>query len=179
MNPLRVLSRARYRTWQFLHGLRPALAPSEIAEARHRLSAQEFAMFLAADARDRRHSVDLCILLERDGVGDRPASDHLLRAALLHDVGKGPLSVWDRVSFVLLNAALPPLARQCERAAAAGGSRWQDALWRLRHHAALGAALLEEAGSPPRVVEIVRRHTGPVPPDDPELSAFIRADDRV
>jgi len=100
-------------------------------------------------------------------------------------VGKGPLLVWDRVAFVLLCAASPSLTERlalrlnAPREASSGLRRRRDALWRLRHHAALGADLVEAAGAPPRVVELVRRHTEAPPPDDEELASFIAADDRV
>lgn len=164
------LARARYRAYQFLHGLRPHLSASEVAEVRGRLSAEEFRLFLHAEPRDRRHSMDLYRLLQSEGAGDAA-----LVAALVHDTGKGHLATWHRVAFVILNAAVPRLARRVERE----GEGWRGALWRLRHHARLGASLLETAGSDPRVTEIVRGHTGEPPADDEELARFIVADDRV
>lgn len=171
----RLFSRARYRVRQFLRGLRPALSADEIVEARRWLSAAEFALFLRAEPRDRRHSVDLYRLLADEGIKGAPPSREVLAAALVHDVGKGALVVWDRVAFVLLDAASPRLVEWLARE---DGARWRRALSRLRHHARLGATMLERAGSSPRVVEIVRSHTGPLR-GDAEIDAFIRADDRV
>ncbi len=165
-----VLGRARYRAWQFTHGLRPFLAPREIEEARAHLSPAEFALFLDADARDRRHSVDLFEALRDAGVGESE-----LAAALVHDVGKGRLRTWHRVAFVLLRVT-PLLAGRLE---VEHGAPWQRALWRLRHHARLGAERLEAAGSEARVVELVRRHTDAPPADDEALARFIEFDDRL
>lgn len=162
------LRRARYRVRQFTHGLRPFLAPREVEEARARLSAAEFVLFLAAEARDRRHSLDLFAALRATGAGESE-----LVAALVHDVGKGSLRTWHRIAFVLLNAAVPHLGRRLE---AAHGAPWRQALWRLRHHARLGAERLEGAGSEARVIELVRRHTEEPPTDDPELARFIAFD---
>ena len=159
-------ARARYRVRQFTRGVRPRLAPGEIAEARGRLSAAEFRLFLNAQARDRRHSMDLYRLLQRDG-----ASDAMLVAALLHDVGKGQIATWHRVAFVLLGPLNAVLAGQ-------SGPRWRRALWRLRHHARLSAEMLRRVGSSSRVVEIVEQHTR-AGSTDPEIEAFIRADDSV
>ncbi len=164
------LRRAGYRIRQFTRGLRPTLTPHEVREARARLTDRELALFLGAEARDRRHAFDLFgELLEVD------ASEAELVAALLHDVGKGPLRAWHRVAFVLLNAVAPVLAQWLERER---GTSWQRALWRLRHHARLGAERLEAAGSAPRVVALVRGHTGPPPENDPALTRFIAFDDR-
>ncbi len=175
-----MLARARYRGRQFFRGLRPSLAPTEIALARSMLTPAEFSLFLHAEARDRRHSMDLLLLLSREGEasGD-PPEEALLIAALLHDVGKGRMAVWHRVAFVLLNAVSPRLSIALETSE---GPEWRRSLWRLRHHARLGAELLEAAGSDPRVVEIVRAHTASPTQyhgSDPEVARFIRADDRV
>lgn len=163
------LARARYRVHQFTRGLRPHLSPSEVAEARGRLSAAEFRLFLHAQPRDRRHSMDLYRLLQRQG-----ASDAMLVAALVHDVGKGDIATWHRIAFVLL-APLGPLGAAL---GARSGPRWRRALWRLRHHAALSAEMLRRAGSSPRTIAIVEAHTARHS-GDPEIAAFIRADDSV
>ena len=167
----RVVGRARYRVRQFTHGLRPALSLAEIEAAHARLSPAEFALFLDAEARDRRHSFDLFAALRSAGAGEVD-----LVAALVHDVGKGRLRAWHRIAFVLLNAAAPGLGRRLQ---AEHGAPWRQALWRLRHHARLGAARLEAAGSDARVVELVRRHTERPPGDDPALARFIEADDHL
>jgi putative nucleotidyltransferase with HDIG domain len=160
------LARARYRVRQFIRGLRPHLRAHEVAEARGRLSEREFALFLNAQPRDRRHSMDLYRLLQQRG-----ASDDVLVAALVHDVGKGRIATWHRVAFVALGPLVGPLASN-------SGRRWRRALWRLREHARLGAEMLRRAGSSPRVVEIVEAHTD-AHSADAEIEAFIRADDSV
>src|SRR5690606_31187109 len=117
----------RYRVYQFVRGLRPFLAPHEIEEARSYLSPAEFTLFLHAEARDRRHSVDLF-----EALRSRGASTSELVAALVHDVGKGRQRTWHRVAFVLIEALAPGLAPRVESET---GAAWQRALWRLRHHA--------------------------------------------
>ena len=168
---LTLLRRGRYRVRQFTRGLRPHLAPAEVAEVRGLLRPEEFHLFLHAEPRDRRHSLDLYRLLNAEG-----ASPAMLVAALLHDVGKGRVATWHRVAFVVLNGVSPRLARA---AAAEAGAGWRRTLWRLQHHAALGAQALEAVAADARVVAIVRAHTGPPPTDDTEVARFIAADDRV
>ncbi len=162
-------SRAAYRVYQFVHGLRPALSAGEVAEVRSRLSEPEFALFLASEPRDRRHAMDLYRALLEAG-----ADDEVLTAALVHDVGKGRLRAWQRVVFVACGG-LPVVGRLIE---SPDGAEWRRGLSRLRHHARLGAALLVDAGSAPRVVELVGRHTDSPPADDAELARFIALDDR-
>lgn len=168
-------SRLRYRVRQFTRGLRPHLAPSEVVEARERLTPEEFRLFLHARPRDRRHSMDLFHLLLRQGVNGRPPSEEVLVAALLHDVGKGEIDTWHRVAFVVLDGVSPALVSLL---ASRQGARWRRALWRLRHHGALSAEMLRRVGASSRVVAIVEAHTQP-DSDDPEIAAFIRADDSV
>ena len=165
------LARARYRVRQFTRGLRPILTTVEIEAVRSHLTPAERALFLAAEGRDHRHSVDLFEALRAAG-----ASRPELVAALLHDVGKGRLRTWHRVAFVLIEACAPRLARRVE---SISGAPWRQALWRLRHHARLGAAMLDVAGSDPRVIELVAGHTEAPPADDPVLARFIEFDDRL
>ena len=108
-----MLPRARYRLRQFTRGLRPHLAAQEVAQARLWLTPAEFALFRAADSRDRRHSMDLFLLLRREATArEAPPADDVFTAALLHDVGKGHLMTADRVVFVILNAIASGLAGQ-------------------------------------------------------------------
>ncbi len=161
-------------------GFGTTLDPAEVHLARSLLQPAELRLFAAMHPRDRRHSMDLLRALDADteqGHGT-PPSPELRQAALLHDVGKGHLELWDRVAFVLLGAASQPLV---DGLASESGAAWQQALWRLRHHAALGAERLVGAGSTPRVVELVRRHTAPLADagEDHELARLIEADQRT
>lgn len=161
-------ARVAYRVRQVLLGLRPALRAGEAASVRALLSEDERVLFLGMDARDRRHSVDMLLWLR----ARTQPSMALEVAALLHDVGKGRLRLVERVAFVLLG--LLGEARR-DRVAIEGGG-FRGALWRLRHHARLGAERLTDA-STERVRWLVAHHTDPLPPDDEELRWLMAADD--
>jgi hypothetical protein len=166
-------ARALYRARQFLAGFRGWLEPREIVEVRSLLAPAGFDLFVRMQGRDQKHSFRVLRWLQRSAVErGTVVPETLVQAALLHDVGKGRLATWHRVAFVLLNAAAPRLAPRIERAEGAG---WRNALWRLRHHARLGAQRLAAAGVAPRVVELVARHTGEFAGDD-ELAWLIEAD---
>lgn len=174
--PRSPLARALYRAGQFFRGFATAVDPDDARTVAALLSPEELQLFLAQRPRDRRHAVLTMRHLERIAAleGATP-SDQLRTAALLHDVGKGPLRVEDRVLFVLLEAISPDLV---DRFADEHGSRWQRALWRLRHHASLGAQQLTAAGSSPRVIELTAAHHLPATSeDDRDLAWLLAADE--
>jgi hypothetical protein len=163
--------RARYRTQQYAKGIRPRVGPDEAATVRGLLTAAELALFLGMERRDQRHSLDLYRVLAAEG-----APSTSLVAALVHDVAKEGLRDWQRVLFVLFEAARPGLGRPLETE---HGPDWRRSLWCLRHHARLGAERLAVAGSAARVIEIVAAHTGTPPPGDAEVARFIEWDSRT
>jgi hypothetical protein len=158
---------------QFLAGFRGWLEPDEIVEVRSLLPPPEIDLFVRMQGRDQKHSFRVLRWLQRSAAERGVTlSRPLIEAALLHDVGKGRLATWHRVAFVLLDAATPRLARRVERER---GHGWRNALWRLRHHAHLGAARLAAAGVDPRVVELVAGPPGEAR-DDADLAWLIEAD---
>lgn len=164
---------AAYRSGQFFRGFRWALQPEEVRVVCSLLTDQERLLFAAMQGRDRRHSMDMLRWLERRTPQDVRPSDDLLAAALLHDVGKGSLTVWDRVVFVLLGALSIRLRRWVGRQ---DGWSWRRGLWRLEHHSRLGAEMLAQAGTRPRVVELVARHKDASVAGDEDLAWLIAAD---
>ena len=175
----RLLRRAGYRVRQVLWGLRSEIALSDRDAVIALLSPAELGLFDAMEPSDRHHAVRTLRWLDRrPAVAGRPVAPgrDVRVAALLHDVGKGRLVLWHRVVYVLLGAlSRGLLERLCRRGHGARG-----ALWRLRHHARLGAVLLSEAGSAPRVVELVARHLTPAgevrAAGDLDLLALVEAD---
>jgi hypothetical protein len=168
MNPL---ARSLYRSRQFFGALRPSVDGSLKAAALRPLTDGERSLFDSMTVRDQQHCLDVYQALRTRGLADH----HLLAAALLHDCGKGRISVWHRVAFVLLDAAAP---RLLERIVLPGdGTGWREALYRCKHHPELGAKLARRAGSSEMTVALVRGDTsdhvrGP-------LAALEAADDAV
>ncbi len=117
--------------------------------------------------------MDMVRWLESRAAPGSPPPDDLMAAALLHDVGKGSLFVWDRVAYVLLGALSNRMRRRLARQY---GWRWQRALWRLEWHARLGAEMLAQVGTRPRVVELVARHKDASSAGDEDLAWLIAAD---
>jgi hypothetical protein len=141
----------------------------ERAELTAHLTPAEQRLFHSMDLRDHRHALDVFRVLKSGGQRD----PSLLAAALLHDVGKGPIKLWQRVAFVLLRAVSPGLLRRLARADDPG---WRGALARTLDHAERGAALAEEAGSTAETVRLIRLHRSPAG-DDPALALLQAADE--
>lgn len=78
----------------------------------------------------------------------------LFAAALLHDCGKGSVALWQRMLHVAAPWAEARLARE-------QGVSWRQALWRLRYHPEIGAALAEQAGSDPETVRLILEQDRP------------------
>jgi hypothetical protein len=162
-------ARAAYRSRQFLAALRARVAEEERAEVATVLTLAEQRLFYSMELRDQRHALNVFRAL-KSGEQRDPS---LLAAALLHDVGKGPVRLWQRVAFVLLKAVSPRLLR---RLASDDGGDWRRALARSLHHAERGAALAEAAGSTAETVRLIRLHRTPAGDDDHALALLQAAD---
>ncbi|CAN5825766.1 HD domain-containing protein [soil metagenome] len=152
----------------------PGLARPDDAFAREVLSAAEYELYLAMDRRDRHHGVAVA----RAVLALAPDAERLVvRAALLHDVGKSiaPYRAWERIAVHLYT---PP--RGVERRAGRWteiGDRLDDAWRRHRDHAERGAALIRDAGGDHGVADIVARHHRADALRDPRVALIARADE--
>ena len=130
----------------------PATLEPDDAFAESRLSAAEYALYAAMDVRDRHHA---CRVARAVLAGVPAASDTLVRAALLHDVGKSGAHyrAWERI---LVHLYTP---RNLPREPRLSGLRgaWQRRL----HHDHYGAELIRRAGGDAEVADIVARHHRP------------------
>ena len=156
---------------RFFRGFRGAVTPAEARDARALLTPAELRAFEALQGRERRHAVDVMRHLQAAG----EPSDDLLAAALLHNVGKGPLHLHERVAYTLLAMFAP---RLLDRVAAPDGAGFRRAMAAQRDHPARGADALAAIGVRPRVLELVRGHHDASADGDAELAALIAADRR-
>ncbi|HEU5100509.1 MAG TPA: hypothetical protein VFU22_15880 [Roseiflexaceae bacterium] len=145
--------RYRYRLGQLRAALTARLTPEDRAVAAAALSPNELRLFECMPRRDQRHCLDVFRLLQRGGYQD----PLLLRAALLHDIGKidddgRPIPLLYYGVFVLLKRLAPALYSWA--AAHPRGPLRPFAIHAV--HDQRSARLAEAAGSPPELVATLR-----------------------
>ncbi len=153
--------------WRTTVALVPQLAHADDRFAKRLLSAEEYGLYMQMDVRDRDHA---CTVTKALLVGFPDASLELLRAALLHDVGKTKAS-YNPLSRILAALYTPPQIPAKPRFSGVRG------LWQMkRHHGRYGAQMIRAAGGDARVAEIVARHHAPA--GDAEASRLKEVDER-
>ncbi|MFN2197880.1 MAG: HD domain-containing protein [Anaerolineales bacterium] len=151
-----MLDRILYRTRQFWFALTAAPAHDNLEQARLLLTEEQFALFQALPPGEQAHGLEVYRQLQASG----ETHPDLLRAALLHDIGKGqaPLRVWERIAIVLARAAFPEKVREWGRGPAAG---WRRPFVVAEQHPQWGAELAAQTGASPLTVALIRRHQEP------------------
>ena len=160
-------SKVSYRVWQFWQGFKRSLREGDQKVVNTILFPEEQHLFHKLPAADQNHSLRVFRSLQIQGEDD----PDLLKAALLHDLGKTryPLRRWERV-FAVLAAGLFPRRVQVWGDGKPTGLRRPLVI--IKQHPQWGADLAQLAGSSPRTVWFIRNHEKDLPegsPTDEEL----------
>jgi hypothetical protein len=161
-----MIARVWHRVRQFFGALRPRVTPAQREDAYRWLSSTEQALFESMVLRDQQHGI---VVLRRVRAAAPSEDAPLFAAALLHDCGKGDVTLWQRVSHVLLPPSLEA------RIAAEQHPGWRGAFWRLRYHPDIGADAAAKAGSTAETVRLIREQESATP--DARLRLLQAADD--
>ena len=111
------------------------------------------ALFFRMSDPDQSHSIRVFQTL----VDQREEDDDLLRAALLHDVGKSlhPLRAWERSLVVIANRILPNQVLKWGQGKPHG---WRKPFVVALQHPEWGAALVQQEGGSETLVTLIRYH---------------------
>jgi hypothetical protein len=164
-------SRLAYRTRQFWNALPGTRKPVETSALLPHLSPAQITLFRRMQRSEQGHALHILNLLQGAGQTD----PDLLRAALLHDVGKVlfPLSLFDRVLIVLGKAFFPCQTRRWSEGTP---EKYRRPFVVAARHPEWGADLAGQAGASPRTMELIRHHQDPPSADDQQLAALQGAD---
>jgi hypothetical protein len=165
------LPRLAYRSRQFWNALPgPRKRVGTEALLPH-LTPAQMTLFRRMQLSEQAHAFQMLERLQDAGQSD----PDLLTAALLHDVGKilYPLSLPDRVIIVLGKRLFRQSARRWGEGKPSGLHR---PFVVAAQHPEWGAGLAEQAGSTPRVVDLIRRHQDATAVDDPLLAVLQAVD---
>ena len=93
-------NKIQYRIWQFWKSFNPPPSQEKLDRLRLYLSPVETMLFNKMPVPDQNHSIRVFESILAAGESD----EDLIKAALLHDIGKGlhPLRRWERVFAVLV-----------------------------------------------------------------------------
>jgi putative nucleotidyltransferase with HDIG domain len=130
----------------------PGLAAPDDRFAASHLPPAELGLYLRMDVRDRQHA---CEVAKRLLAVLPDAGSELVRAALLHDVGKA-VKPYNPLHRILVHLYAPADIPESPRAAGLKGA-WQV----RRHHDLFGARMIREAGGSDVVADLVERHHRP------------------
>lgn len=155
MNPARMLYRTR-QFWQAVGGRR---TDRDLELVESVLTPAEYDLFQRMSRSDQAHSIRVLRFLLEKG----PLHPDLLKAALLHDVGKSilPLQIWERVIIVLSKVIIP-------KKVSVWGSNsideyqvfmsWRRGFIVSKQHAEWGAQMAAKAGVSALTRTLIRRH---------------------
>lgn len=152
--------------------------PVDHAAAQAHLSAAEYALFLRMSRPEQHHHLRVLRHLQAAGQS-HPA---LLRAALLHDVGKTryPFPLPERILVVLAKTFLP---RQFATWGQAAPQGWKRPFVISAQHPEWSAEIVAEVCSDPLTLELIRRHQAPLPQPSPsqadQLLLHLKAADDI
>ncbi len=163
------MSGAAHRVRQFAGALRPYVSDSDRTDAYRYLTEPQRTVFESMMRRDQQHGIDVYHRVRTASPTEDPA---LFTAALLHDCGKGVVTLWQRVAYVILGATIPSLRT---RLAAERGAPCRQALWRLIHHPELGATMVARTNADPDTIRMIREQDAASP--DRRLALLQAADD--
>lgn len=166
------LERIKYRAGQFREAILIAPEPTDLELAGNYLNSAQMALFSQMQPSEQAHSLRVFKLLLHAHEEDHD----LLVAALLHDVGKSryPLSLWERVTIVILKSIFPNHAREWgldtqTRDTDPKKNSWRRPFIVAEQHPRWGAEMASAAGATPLTASLILKHQTTISADPAAL----------
>jgi hypothetical protein len=167
------LERIRYRAGQGIRHLINQTDPAVDAALQALVTPAQWVLLERLAPADRVHLLKVHRELIRAGHQD----PDLLRAALLHDVGKADESVNVTLTHRVLNVLLNSLAPALKPRMTGKNDGWiRHGMYLTLHHPSLGAELVRLTGASERTCWLIEHHTDGTIRDDAQLAALQAVD---
>ncbi len=169
----------KHRLRQFKKALIAKLTFTDVEFVRKYLSHPEQILFYCMRVYDQKHALEVAgkCLAENFLDGDINRAK-LIRAALLHDVGKAytKVSLFIRVLYVLSGIKYDRVEanKQKDRTK----PTFLNQLYVLSRHADLGALMLEQIDEDKEIIEVVRNHNSSPQSQESHILPIIRSIDK-
>lgn len=159
-----------YRVKQFYWGITPNISKEDEEFLREYLNKTEIRLFFALNKNEQAHSLRTAKDV-MDLVKDKESHDKLIRAALLHDIGKieQKLNVFDKSIMVILHKITGGRLRKFTEI------KKIDVYY---NHAEKGYNILKQHLEDERVLYLVRNHHKEEIVDDEELDILKKCDSK-
>lgn len=174
-------NKAYYRIMQFYRALTAVITEEDRKFLQQYLCHREEELFFSMALPEQRHSLNTACCAKKMAMdyGGRINEKQLVRAALLHDVGKaaGDMSPVDKSLAVLADAAFPQRARSWAKKGRGGRiANLRHALYVYYHHAEISYEKLSALGLSDIAEIAARHHKAPAESDPLELLLLRKAD---
>jgi hypothetical protein len=154
-----------YRLWQTFQFIFGWLKPIDDALAREYLTQAEFHLYMRMSRSERQHHLRVL----QDLLSNGHTHSALLKAALLHDVGKTRFTFGlpQRIVVVVVKKLMPQRFQKWGSGDPAG---WKRSFVISMQHPQWSAEMAAAVNVPALAVELIRRHQSPLP-DAPQSEA--------
>lgn len=158
-----------YRVKQFFKGAFAWARKADYELLDEYLNQSEKRLFWELPCHERHHALDTAEFI-RCNAADRPDKEALIKAALLHDIGKvgSGMGIFKKSTLVLIDKFLPELSRML--------STRINMFNIYYNHPEIGAEMLEGIGEDKYVVELVRYHHSSKAADTDGMEILKKAD---
>jgi putative nucleotidyltransferase with HDIG domain len=175
------------RVKQFISAITAKISATDEVFFTDYLTVSEQKLFRQLTVSDQRHSLNVAYTAQQlAGRSPRLRLRLLIRAALLHDVGRAQynLSTANKVLAVLLSATFPHFALHWAQSDELQSKfsfieSFHQALFIYYHHGEMGARRLQELGIELEIIQMVARHHQRIASDDVAELVLLRQADQM